>query len=144
MTTSTWAKNGSGDGLLPNGTKTMLGTKFTYHQRCFLVFAWELRGISQEVFINLIHNKCSHVIKLQPHIPGVNVFLLILVNEWIYLMHWLRMLIASLVIFVYIMVYRYHLSPAPNSWVTKADIFAIIIIKGKHDEHTQVFIINIL
>ena len=70
--TQIWVNIGSGNGLLPYGTKPLPEPMLTYHQRCSLAFTWEQSHA--QVLMNLIHNMCSEIAcsKLLPHLPGTN------------------------------------------------------------------------
>ena len=41
MATYTWDNIHLGNGLLPDGTKLLTGPMLTYHEMCFVAFAWE-------------------------------------------------------------------------------------------------------
>ena len=70
MATQIWINFGSGNGLLPDGTKPLPEPLLTYHQ----VFCGiHMREFSPEMF-NLIHNMCLEITfsKLLPHLPEAN------------------------------------------------------------------------
>ena len=73
MVTSIWIKIGSGNGLLPEGSKPLPKPVLTYHQRCALAFTWEqfYKKSSQTEHVTVM---CSEIIllKLLPHFPGTN------------------------------------------------------------------------
>ena len=66
-----WVNIGSGNGLLPNGTKSLPEPMLTSSDVfCGIHF----RVISQEMLINLIRNMCSEIVLLKspPHLPATS------------------------------------------------------------------------
>ena len=71
MATETWVNIGSGNGLLPDGTKPLLEPMLTYHQKGLVAFIWgQFHEIPQPPFIK-VSLKITYL-KLNWNLPGVS------------------------------------------------------------------------
>ena len=70
MATDIWVNIGSGNGLLPDGTKPLPEPMLTY-QQSFVAFIWQQFYVKHLVSIHEISSKIMFL-KLQPHLPGAN------------------------------------------------------------------------
>ena len=73
MVTHIWVKIGSGNGLLPEGTKPLPEAMLTSSK---VIRVTNLRAISQEMLKNFLCHMCSEItlLNLLPHPPGGNEF----------------------------------------------------------------------
>ena len=63
-----WVNIGSGNGLLPDGTKPLPESVLTYHQRCSVAVTWESNDPA-----TIVNDKFeNYFLNLLPHLPGVN------------------------------------------------------------------------
>ena len=71
MVTEIWVNIGSGNGLLPDGTKPLPDAMDFSLVKCFGI---HLRAVSQELLINFRWNMCLEIalLKLLPHLSAVN------------------------------------------------------------------------
>ena len=57
---------GSGNGLLPIGSKPLLEQMFTYYQKCFVAFSWEQFHKKGSWTVTCLE---ITLLKLPPHLP---------------------------------------------------------------------------
>ena len=72
MVTQIWVNIGSGNSLLPDGTKPFTWSKVDLLSNVF--FSIHLRAISHKIPMNLIHKVYQQItcFNLQPHLSGAN------------------------------------------------------------------------
>ena len=66
MVLKIWVNIGSGNGLLPEGTKPLPEPMLTSHQSCCVAFTWEQMNFSRIMYLQIAFSK------LLPYLPGAS------------------------------------------------------------------------